>query len=186
MSDVSGIQLDQLLFAPFKSALDAQILLSFTSLKYISDYGLDSSGNMKIVQINSSYYDVSSSTIKDVSLNIPVVSLINIPCLTMKTLSVDFDINIQSQTINTLDVRPSVISPNYFNTSGLSASSIKTSGYVSSEKSGSYTPKYNIHIEAINEKTLGLLMIYDFINKNRDIIRPATGAGNVSLKSIFG
>ena len=176
MSDVSGIQLDKLLFAPFKSAVDAQILLSLASLKYISDYGLDSSGNMKIVHINSTYYDVSSSTIKDVSLYIPVVSLIDIPCLNMKTLSVDFGINIQSQKINTLVVTPSV----------LSASSITTTGHVSSQKSESYTPTYKIHIEAINEKPLGLLMVYDFINTNRNIIRPAIGVENVTLKSIFG
>ena len=54
MSNESGsnIKLDQLLFAPFKSSQESQILLSLSTLKYISDYGLDSSGNLKIVQIS--------------------------------------------------------------------------------------------------------------------------------------
>ena len=63
---------------------------------------------------------------------------------------------------------------------------IKTSGYISSVKSNKNKPKYHTHIEAINEKPLGLLMLYDFINSYRDIIRAAPGSANVNLKSYFG
>lgn len=185
MSDVSGIQLDKLLFSPFKSAQETQISMSLSSLKYISDYGLDASGNLKIVQIKSTYYDMPSATTKDVSLNIPLISLINIPCLYVKNVSINFDINIQSQSIDTSEVPPSVPTSESFSKSGKSRSTIKTSGYVSSNNSKDDQPKYNMRIDAINEKPIGLLLIYDFININRDIIRTAIGTENVSLKSMF-
>jgi hypothetical protein len=171
MHTISELQLDKLLLTPFKSAQEAQIELSMASLKYISDYGLDSSGNMKIVQINSTYYDASSATTKDVSLNIPFISLINLPSLNMKNIGVDFDITIESQTIITQDI---------------TQSNIQTYGYITSGNLEIKKPKYKVHIDSINEKPLGLLMLYDFINTNRDIIRPATGSANVTLKSIFG
>ena len=167
---MSGFQLEQLLLTPFKSAQEAQIALSWSSLKYISDYGLDSSGNLKIVHINSTYYDVSSATTKDISLNIPFISLINMPSLSMKNISANFDITIQSQTINSQDV---------------TQSNITTYGNISSENSGKYQPKYKVQIDAINEKPPGLQMLYDYINTNRDIIRPATGSAIVNLKNLF-
>ena len=170
MHDNSGVKLDQLFVAPFTSVQQAQISLSLSALKYFSDYGFDSSGNMKIVQINSAYYDVSSATTKDISLNIPFISLINIPSLYMTKISAEFDIAIESQTINSQDVNQP----------------IKTSGYISSVNSDINKPKYHVHIEAINEKPLGLLMLYEFINSKRDIIRAAPGSANVNLKSYFG
>lgn len=175
MHTISELQLDKLLLTPFKSAQEAQISLSMASLKYISDYGLDSSGNMKIVQINSTYYDASSATTKDVSLNIPFISLINLPSLNMKNISVDFDITIESQTIITQDI-----------TQDITHSNIQTYGYITSGNLEINKPKYKVHIDSINEKPLGLLMLYDFINTNRNIIRPAIGSANVTLKSIFG
>ena len=187
IKDVSGIQMDQILFAPFKSAQEAQISLSLSSLKYISDYGLDPSGNMKIVQINSSYYDVSSLSIKDTSMNIPFISLINMPCLSVKNVSVDFDISVQSQKITSGAFTPStLLSSSFLTPSTTTTGSINTSGYLSSSKTKTNETQYKIHIDAVNEKPLGLLMIYDFINTNRDKIRPATGSANVSLKNIFG
>jgi hypothetical protein len=185
MSNESGsnIKLDQLLFAPFKSSQESQILLSLSTLKYISDYGLDSSGNLKIVQINSSYYDASNQIIRDVSLNIPVVSLINIPCLHVKNVTIDLNINIRSQTIESkganLTIGGSV---------GLFSNNtkIETTGYVSSENSKSTGSTYNIKVEASDEKPLGLLMLYNFINTNRDIIRPVPGSANLNLKNLFG
>ena len=125
---------------------------------------------MKIVHINSSYYDVSSATTKDISLNIPFISLINIPSLYMTKISTEFDIVIQSQTINSLDVNQP----------------IKTYGNISSVNIDKNRAKYHMQIEATNEKPLGLLMLYEYINSKRDIIRPATGSANVNLKSYFG
>lgn len=181
MSNESGssIKLDQLLFAPFKSSHESQILLSLSTLKYISDYGLDSSGNLKIAQINSSYYDASNQIIRDVSLNIPVISLLNIPCLNVKNVTIDFNINIQSQTIES---KSTILNSGSFSNNN----NIETSGYVSSENSKSTGSTYNIKVEASDEKPLGLLMLYNFINTNRDIIRPVPGSANLNLKNLFG
>jgi len=175
----SSIKLDQLLFAPFKSSHESQILLSLSTLKYISDYGLDSSGNLKIAQINSSYYDASNQIIRDVSLNIPVISLLNIPCLNVKNVTIDFNINIQSQTIES---KSTILNSGSFSNNN----NIETSGYVSSENSKSRGSTYNIKVEASDEKPLGLLMLYNFINTNRDIIRPVPGSANLNLKNLFG
>lgn len=184
---IPGLLIDQILLAPFKSAQEAQISMSLSSLKYISDYGLDSNGNMKIVQINSSYYDATSSSIKDTSLNIPVISLINMPCLSVKNVSVDFNISIQSQKITSGAFTPSVLLSSSFLTPSTTANgSINATGNLSSSKTNTNESQYKIHIEAVNEKPLGLLMIFDFINTNRNIIKPATGSANVSLKNIFG
>jgi hypothetical protein len=186
MSNESGanIKLDQLLFAPFKSSQESQILLSLSTLKYISDYGLDSSGNLKIVQINSSYYDASNQIIRDVSLNIPVVSLINIPCLHVKNVTIDLNINIRSQTIESKGANLTIGG----SVGGLFSNSakIETTGYVSSENSKSTGSTYRIKVEASDEKPLGLLMLYNFINTNRDIIRPVPGSANLNLKNLFG
>lgn len=182
MSNESGanIKLDQLLFTPFKSSQESQILLSLSTLKYISDYGLDSSGNLKIVQINSSYYDVSNQIIRDVSLNIPIVSLINIPCLHVKNITIDLNISIRSQTAESK-------STNTGGSIGLfsTGAKIETTGYVSSANSKTTGSTYNIKVEAVDEKPLGLLMLYNFINTNRDIIRPSPGSANVNLKNLF-
>ena len=187
IKDISGIQMDQLLFAPFKSAQETQISMSLSSLKYILDYGLDSTtGGLKIVQINSSYLNPSNALIEDTTSYIPLISLINIPSLYVKNVSVDFDISVQSQKITSGAFTPStLVSSTFFTPSTTTNASIKTSGFLSSSKTKTNESQYKIHIDAVNEKPLGLLMIYDFINTHRDRIRPATGSTDITLNTIF-
>ena len=173
---VQGLPLNQLLLAPFSAAQESQINMSMSSLQFISDYGLDPSGSLRVVKVNSKYTNANNE-IQDASLNIPLISLINMPCLYMKKVNMDFNIKISAQNTSST-ARSNTFGgsagaqASYFGIGGSVSANFQTTGSNASSNSNSTETQYKIHIEAENEKPLGLLMLFDYINTNRNSIQP--------------
>jgi hypothetical protein len=177
---MDGLPLNQLLLAPFSAAQESQLSISMSSLKFLSDQGLDASGNLKTVKVTSSYLDKTNPNVpvpRDISFNIPLISLINMPCLYMKKVNMDFNIKISTQNSdsksrsNTFGGGASA-SASYFGIGGSLSANFQTTGANASSNSNSTESQYKIHIEAENEKPLGLLMLLDHINTHRGNILP--------------
>ena len=188
---MDGLPLNQLLLAPFASAQESQLSISMSSLKFLSDQGLDASGNLKTVKVTSSYLDTTTSPgtpiPTDVSFNIPLISLINMPCLYMKKVNMDFNIKISTQNSdsksrsNTFGGGASAAA-NYFGIGGSLSANFQTTGANASSNANSTESQYKIHIEAENEKPLGLLMLLDYVNTHRGEIFPDVNQPIKTLK----
>ena len=177
---MDGLPLNELLLAPFFAAQKSQLSLSMTSLRFLSEQGLDASGNLKTVKVTSSYLDNTDPNAplpRDVSFNIPLISLINMPCLYMKKVNMDFNIKISTQNSdsksrsNTFGGGASE-SASYFGIGGSLSANFQTTGSNASSNANSTESQYKIHIEAENEKPLGLLMLLDYVNTYRRDIFP--------------
>jgi hypothetical protein len=183
---MDGLPLNQLLLAPFLAAQQSQLSISMSSLKFLSDQGLDASGNLKTVKVTSSYLDNTTNpgtpTLADISFNIPLISLINMPCLYMKKVNMDFNIKISTQTSdsksrsNTFGGGASAAA-SYFGIGGSLSANFQTTGANASSNANSTESQYKIHIEAENEKPLGLLMLLDYVNTHRGEIFPDLNLG---------
>ena len=74
----TGLPIENLIAAPLLAAAEGQKSLASTTAQFITEVGMDSSGNTKSVTFN--YEDGS----KDVKLDVPLLSIINIPSLSVK------------------------------------------------------------------------------------------------------
>lgn len=182
---MDGLPLNQLLLAPFLAAQQSQLSISMSSLKFLSDQGLDASGNLKTVKVTSSYLDNTDPNAplpRDISFNIPLISLINMPCLYMKKVNMDFNIKISTQNSdsksrsNTFGGGASAAA-SYFGIGGSLSANFQTTGSNASSNANSTESQYKIHIEAENEKPLGLLMLLDYVNTHRWDIFPDLSLG---------
>jgi hypothetical protein len=191
---MDGLPLNQLLLAPFFAAQESQLAISMSSLKFLSDQGLDASGNLKTVKVTSSYLDTTTnpgtSTPADISFNIPLISLINMPCLYMKKVNMDFNIKISSQNSDSKSRSNTFggsagAQASYFGIGGSISANFQTTGSNASSNANSTESQYKIHIEAENEKPLGLLMLLDYINTNRGGILPDLSQGPVKTLKDF-
>ncbi len=189
---MDGLPLNQLLLAPFLAAQQSQLSISMSSLKFLSDQGLDASGNLKTVKVTSSYLDNTDPAAPlpiDVSFNIPLISLINMPCLYMKKVNMDFNIKISTQNSdsksrsNTFGGGASAAA-SYFGIGGSLSANFQTTGSNASSNANSTESQYKIHIEAENEKPLGLLMLLDYINTRRGNILPDANRPLKTLKQL--
>lgn len=181
---MDGLPLNQLLLAPFFAAQESQLAISMSSLKFLSDQGLDASGNLKTVKVTSSYLDTTTTpgTLADISFNIPLISLINMPCLYMKKVNMDFNIKISTQNSDSKSRSNTFggsagAQASYFGIGGSVSANFQTTGANASSNANSTESQYKIHIEAENEKPLGLLMLLDHINTHRGNILPNVTTG---------
>lgn len=123
------------------------------------------------------------------SINIPLLSLLNIPSLLVDVVDVDFTINIKTQTIKTAAVSSDVnVQTNFFanfNRGGFSAGvSLDTRGSVtSSARAVSETnteSTYKVKMRARQIDPPGMKAMFDFITNNRDTsARKTIQAGGV-------
>jgi hypothetical protein len=111
------------------------------------------------------------------SINIPLLSLLNIPSLLVDVVDVDFTINIKTQTIKTAEVGSNVgVQTNFFanvNRGGFSAGFfLDTRGTVtSSARADSQTnteSTYKVKMRARQIDPPGMKAMFDFITNNRD------------------
>lgn len=111
------------------------------------------------------------------SINIPLISLLNVPSLMIDTISVDFTINIKTQTIKQVEIGSTVnVQTNFFanvNKGGFSAGfQLDTRGSVtSSARADSQTnteSTYKVKMRARQIDPPGMKAMFDFITNNRD------------------
>lgn len=108
MSDqFSGLDMASLIGGPLRAACNAQIMMASATTQFIEDVGLeaaDKDGNRKIRTTSFSFTraatDEEGKSIgtEEVSMNVPLLSIVKVPTLAIDEVDVTFDMEVKSST----------------------------------------------------------------------------------------
>ena len=87
----TGLPIENLIAAPLLAASEGQKSLAATTAQFITEVGMDSSGNTKSVKFQ--YEDGT----EQVALDVPLLSIINIQSLCVDSIDVEFDMEVSTQ-----------------------------------------------------------------------------------------
>tara|TARA_Y100001963_G_C6677088_1_gene397983 strand:- start:209 stop:757 length:549 start_codon:yes stop_codon:yes gene_type:complete len=169
----TGLPIENLIAAPLLAASEGQKSLAATTAAFITDVGLDEKGNTKSVTFN---YDDGSDK---VVLDVPLLSIINIPSLCVDTIDVEFNMEVSTQqsTKSSTDSSATVNASCGFACWKASFEG-KVSHHSESNRSSDTSAKYTISVKGKQEKPEGLMKVLDMLNdtigKSKDA--PADGS----------
>ena len=169
----TGLPIENLIAAPLLAAAEGQKSLASTTAQFITEVGMDSSGNTKSVTFN--YEDGSD----DVKLDVPLLSIINIPSLCVDSIDVEFNMEVSTQTSS----KSSTDSSATVNAScGFACWKASFEGKVShhseSNRSSDTSAKYSISVKGKQEKPEGLMKVLDMLNRSIGKTKGASADGN--------
>ncbi len=157
----TGLPIENLIAAPLVAAAEGQKTLAATTASFIQEVGMDKDGNTKSVAFK--YEDGTES----VALDVPLLSIINIPSLCVDTIDVEFEMEVSTQTAS----KSSTDSSAELNVkAGFGCWSASFTGKVShhsenSRKSDS-SAKYSVSVKGKQEKPEGLMKVLDMLNSS--------------------
>lgn len=103
----SGLNMANLIGGPLKAACDAQTMMAAATVKFIEDIGLeqpDKDGNRKVRTTSFSFTRAATDEkgekigSEEVSMNVPLLSIVKVPTLAIDELDVTFDMEVKSST----------------------------------------------------------------------------------------
>ena len=140
----TGLPIENLIAAPLLAAAEGQKSLASTTAQFITEVGMDSSGNTKSVTFN--YEDGS----KDVKLDVPLLSM---------------EVSTQSSTKSSTDSSATVNASCGFACWKASFEG-KVSHHSESNRSSDTSAKYSISVKGKQEKPEGLMKVLDMLNSS--------------------
>jgi hypothetical protein len=174
-----GLPMSDLISQPLLAAAKAQGQLSNVTQQFIKDVGLEESSNGSLsartvdFAFNSPVTDNTGNTslVKN-DLAVPLLSIVNVPNLSIKKATVDFSMEVKSSSRDTSSSQTdSNVSVNAKYKSWWSPVSVEMSASVStSNKSESVrttdnSAKYDVHVEARDDGAPeGLMKVLDILN----------------------
>lgn len=183
---LTSLPLEKLISAPLMSASNAQVQLSKATCDFIEQVGFDPSGNLKMITMNLTEKDISG-VVRDVSMNIPLLTIINTPCLAIQNVNIDLVVEVDAMT-EKKDTSASDRTTEFglqwqagyrgwgFNTSV--QTNYKTTAKLSSTTANSdklnTKAKYAVHLEAENRQPVGLTKLLDKLTNNDKLVPKAT------------
>ena len=96
-SQFTGLPIETLISAPLVAAAEGQKSLAATTANFITEVGMDKDGKTKSVAFT--YEDGS----EHVELDVPLLSIINIPSLCVDTIDVEFQMEVNHQQMQVLN-----------------------------------------------------------------------------------
>ena len=171
----TGLPIENLISAPLLAAAEGQKSLASTTAAFITEVGMDDKGNTKSVTFN---YDDGT---EKVVLDVPLLSIINVPSLCVDSIDVEFNMEVQTQssTKSSTDVSTKVNASCGFACWKASFEG-KVSHHSESNRSSDTSAKYTISVKGKQEKPEGLMKVMDMLNasigKNKGA--PADGSGS--------
>ena len=143
------------------AAAEGQKSLASTTAQFITEVGMDDKGNTKSVTFQ---YDDGS---KEVALDVPLLSIINIPSLCVDSIDVEFNMEVSTQSSS----KSSTDSSATINAScGFACWKASFEGKVShhseSNRSSDTSAKYSISVKGKQEKPEGLMKVLDMLNSS--------------------
>ena len=196
-ASLAQLDLSTLMSQPLHAVIDAQVELSMSTLNYIKLFGIDPSTNtVRNVAIShdttvvlkndqgAPILDGSDNVqyaIETNTLNLPLITLLNVPSLQIKKFTIDLTIELVSiQDISSSEVDyDMILSSTNFLASDRRQLDAWSEGYgsggnyrtyakgSSSSGSSSQAIKYDLHLEAVTTHPPGLTMLMDFLSRNR-------------------
>ena len=171
----TGLPIENLIAAPLLAAAEGQKSLASTTASFITEVGMDDKGNTKSVTFN---YDDGS---EKVVLDVPLLSIINVPSLCVDSIDVEFNMEVstQSSTKSSTDVSTKVNASCGFACWKASFEG-KVSHHSESNRSSDTSAKYSISVKGKQEKPEGLMKVLDMLNSSIGKTKgnpPADGKG---------
>ena len=171
----TGLPIENLIAAPLLAAAEGQKSLASTTAAFITEVGMDDKGNTKSVTFN---YDDGS---EKVVLDVPLLSIINVPSLCVDSIDVEFNMEVSTQS----STKSSTDSSATVNAScGFACWKASFEGNVShpseSNRSSDTSAKYTISVKGKQEKPEGLMKVLDMLNSSIGKTKGASADGSGS------
>ena len=157
----TGLPIENLISAPLLAAAEGQKSLASTTASFITEVGMDDKGNTKTVTFN--YADGP----KTVALDVPLLSILNIPSLMVDSIDIEFNMEVstQSSTKASTDVSTKVNASAGFGCWKASFEG-KVSHHSESNRSSDTSAKYTVSVKGKQEKPEGLMKVLDMLNSS--------------------
>ena len=150
----TGLPIENLISAPLLAAAEGQKSLASTTAQFITEVGMDSSGNTKSVTFN---YDDGS---EKVVLDVPLLSIINVPSLCVDSIDVEFNMEVSTQS----STKSSTDSCGF--ACWKASFEGKVSHHSESNRSSDTSAKYTVSVKGKQEKPEGLMKVLDMLNSS--------------------
>lgn len=152
-AELGSIDFENLIGGPLNACVTAQANASLSTVNFIQEVGFDEDNKLRMVDFSYTKTvpdpDNSGSTItEDVSLEVPFVSVLNIPSLRIETCEVDFNVKLNS--VYTKDVSSDF---------GIDAEASGGWGPVKFKVSASYKRSSSTGVKVEKEYTMGVKVV---------------------------
>tara|TARA_R110002012_G_scaffold268415_1_gene452356 strand:+ start:1666 stop:2205 length:540 start_codon:yes stop_codon:yes gene_type:complete len=157
----TGLPIEQLISAPLVAAAEGQKSLAATTAAFIQEVGMDKDGNTKSVAFK--YEDGTES----VALDVPLLSIINIPSLCVDSIDVEFEMEVSTQSASKSSTDSSAELSVKAGFGCWSASFTgKVSHHSENSRSSDTSAKYSVSVKGKQEKPEGLMKVLDMLNNS--------------------
>jgi hypothetical protein len=135
------------------------------------------------------------------AMTLPFLSLLNVPCLSITEVNVDFIIEIKTQNTKQKDTSFNAVrtqrveetrttQATAWDSINTKTSMVETSASISQKQaatdSTSTATTYQVHMQAIDQQPIGMKMLLDFVTNNKDSIAPSElGPDKLSLRPVL-
>ncbi len=167
----AGLQMDQLIAAPLRAAMDASVQLADSTADFISRVGFDNEGKVRKAVFSYQRHSVDEDgvdSLDDMEVSLPLLAIVPIPNLQVDEVNILFDIEVRhsERKSSTLELGASLNGA-----AGLGIAKASITGTVSAHqantRSSDNSAKYHVDIRAVNHGTPeGLARVLDLMAAN--------------------
>tara|TARA_R100000664_G_C2688046_1_gene93270 strand:+ start:60 stop:596 length:537 start_codon:yes stop_codon:yes gene_type:complete len=158
-SQFTGLPIETLISAPLVAAAEGQKSLAASTANFITEVGMDKNGKTKSVKFQ--YEDGSES----VALDVPLLSIINIPSLCVDSIDVEFEMEVSAQNASksSTDASAELTAKAGFGCYSASFTG-KVSHHSENSRSSDTSAKYSISVKGKQMQPEGLMKLLDSLN----------------------
>lgn len=91
---VNNLPIDKMISAPLSATIKAQSEMSMALANYIQSVGLDSNGNIRMVNFN--YSDTQNGNKEERHIQVPFIAITGVPNLAVEEVNISFELSIAS------------------------------------------------------------------------------------------
>ena len=164
----SGLPISELIGGPLMAACQAQSQLAHSTSNFIQTIGFEGDdGNKTVSVVNFKYNQLDGDgKPQQMSLDVPLLSVVKIPSLAIKTVDISFDMEVKS---STSEKTATEAKADFNAKAGWGPVSVSIKGSVSTAKentrSTDNSAKYHINLHAADEgMPEGLSRVLDILN----------------------
>jgi hypothetical protein len=167
--EFKGLPMEDLIGAPLIAAANAQGKLAAMTADFIKHVGVKTNGSVSTVEFKYKTKSAEGTQVENV-IDVPLLSIVNIPALSVKKAEVAFTMEVKQQTIEKSTTEASsTVEANY--KAVWSPFSAKITGSVATKsdntRSTDKTAKYDIRVEARDDGIPeGLAKVLDMLSAN--------------------
>lgn len=189
MSQFKGLPMEELIGAPLSAAAKAQTQLAGVTADFINNVGLEGEDGNKHARTVDFTYDRpvtkqdGSVSQEQSKLTVPLLSIVNVPNLSIQEASVDFNMEVKSSSLDTSETsKAASVSASYnsFFSPFKASFTASVSSKDTSTRSSDTSAKYSVSVKAADRgMPEGLSRVLDMLNSS---IQPTPATGGSGSK----